>query len=182
MPGTERLLYRSERIATEREELPLVNVVGRRTPHFASRRGTFSRIEFTIELVRVIETWKLLLLPRLSANWRRRAVSYREGIMALLLSAKWSVSRYYVLWIHNENIWNIYWHVRCSPCDAEIKLTLDHYPCFRHFTDASFKSVAYWTTLFCAKKSVKILGCFFRLLTSWKNDYCMWNPFLINIF
>lgn len=60
MPSTQQLLYRSERIATE-PGLPgllgLVNVVGERTPHFAFRRGTFSRIESTMELARIIETW-----------------------------------------------------------------------------------------------------------------------------
>jgi len=39
---------RTERIATERTGL--VNLVDERTAHFAFRRGTFSRIEFTIEL------------------------------------------------------------------------------------------------------------------------------------
>lgn len=56
MPSTQRLLYRSERIATEPGLPGLVNVVGERTPHFAFRRGTFSRIESTMELDRVIET------------------------------------------------------------------------------------------------------------------------------
>lgn len=55
MPGTERL-YRTERIATG-------VAAGQcwRTPHFAFRRGTFSRVEFTIELAQVIETREFLL-------------------------------------------------------------------------------------------------------------------------
>lgn len=56
MPSTQRLLYRSERIATEPGLPELVNAAGERTPHFAFRRGTFSRIESTMELARVIET------------------------------------------------------------------------------------------------------------------------------